>query len=206
MKILLNNASKKYNRQWIFKSLNYTFEYGGRFAILGQNGSGKSTLLQCIAGAIQLSKGSVIFTNESGTIEPDEMYQQVSFAAPYLDLIEEMTLLEHLQFHKQLRRFKTAHSVEEIMEIIQLKEASNKQIQHFSSGMKQRLKLGLAFFTQSKLVCLDEPLTNLDKSGVALYNLLLEKYLDDRTLIISSNDPQEYAICTEQLFVNEYKA
>jgi ABC-2 type transport system ATP-binding protein len=205
MKILLNNASKRYNRQWIFQGLDYTFEPGERHALLGNNGSGKSTLLQCIAGAIQLSKGNIQYNSKEQQLEADLVFNHIGFAAPYLQLVEELTLTEHLEMHHSLRPFYTTVTISEIINTIQLKDAADKQIRYFSSGMKQRVKLALAFFTNSSVLMLDEPLSNLDKEGIGLYNQLLQNWLNNRTLIISSNDPQEYDICNLYLHLNDYK-
>src|SRR5688572_3710780 len=99
MKISLQNLGKRFNREWIFRHLNYQFISGRSYAITGPNGSGKSTLLQLISGASLVSEGSVSYEE----IKPEDIYRHVSISAPYLQLVEEMTLYELLNFHSGLK-------------------------------------------------------------------------------------------------------
>src|ERR1700753_2237918 len=92
MKITLIDAGKRFNRDWIFRHLNYEFNTGHSYAITGPNGSGKSKLLQSIAGAIGISEGRIDCAAADGAIPPEQVYRHLSLAAPYLQLIEEMTV------------------------------------------------------------------------------------------------------------------
>jgi len=202
MKVSLQNVGKRYNREWIFRHLSFDFSPAGSYAITGSNGSGKSTLLQVVAGATTNSEGTLLYAKHDGPVIT-EPYRHIAIAAPYLELIEEFTAKELLDFHAG---FKTlTASVEEILASVHLEKAADKQIRYFSSGMKQRLKLAQAFFSESGMLLLDEPTTNLDSDGVSLYQGLLEKYTGNRLLIISSNIPQEYAFCKELIRIEDYK-
>ncbi len=202
MQITLNNTGKRFNREWIFRHLSYEFISGKSYAITGPNGSGKSTLLQVIAGALLHNEGSVeYYGGQRSGILP---YQQISFAAPYLDLIEEMTAKEMLEFHARFKLLRLP--VAEILHIVGLENATGKQLRYFSSGMKQRLKLAQAFFSDTLVLFLDEPTTNLDADGVALYHRLINDHTKDKLVIISSNDEQEYDFCGEIININEYKS
>ncbi len=86
-----------------------------------------------------------------------------------------------------------------------LQNATNKQIRYYSSGMKQRLKLAQAFFSNTPILLLDEPTTNLDADGIALYHQLIKNYTADKLVIVSSNDKQEYEFCEEVIGIGEYK-
>ena len=87
-----------------------------------------------------------LFTKRMKKIVPaDKIYKYISLAAPYLELVEEMTLSELIHFHLQFKNFKPLISVNEFIETIKLTRAKHKTISFFSSGMKQRLKLALAF-------------------------------------------------------------
>jgi ABC-type multidrug transport system ATPase subunit len=206
MTISLNNTGKRFNREWIFRHLNYQFTSGTHYAITGSNGSGKSTLLQVIAGAVSASEGTISYRPLTGSSEvKDDVYQYVSIAAPYLELIEEMTLQEFLLFHQQFKPFITGLSVEKMIEVIVLTNATHKQIRYFSSGMKQRVKLAQSFFSDTPVLLLDEPTTNLDAEGIALYNHLLQEYCHQRLVIISSNDEAEYQTCGAILKIGDYK-
>ncbi len=214
--VSLTDAGKRYNRDWIFRRVTHTFETGKSYAITGPNGSGKSTLLQSIAGSIQLSAGVVeyrISNTEQGmlkeaaltTVAPDNFYRHLSIAAPYVELIEEMTAKEFLHFHEQFKPFAEAVSIDEILSIIGLEKAADKQIRYYSSGMKQRVKLAQAVFSDVPVLLLDEPCTNLDKSGYGLYHSLIDTYCKQKLIIVSSNDEHEMDFCTERLNIIDYK-
>jgi ABC-type multidrug transport system ATPase subunit len=218
MKISLINAGKRFNRDWIFRNINQEFISGTAYAITGPNGSGKSTLLQAIGGAIIMSEGSANYTigntqlaigNTNApekVIEVDKAFQYISIAAPYLELIEEMTLLEMLEFHAQFKPLLANITIPDIITIIGLKAAANKQIRFYSSGMKQRVKLAQAIFSDVPCVLLDEPCTNLDAAGIELYHQLISDYGNNRLIIVSSNDPQEYSFCREKISITDFKS
>jgi ABC-type multidrug transport system ATPase subunit len=205
MKITLTDAGKRFNRDWIFRHLNYEFLPRQHYAITGPNGSGKSTLLQLIAGAIGISEGAVRYTASDLEIPPDQAYLHLSLSAPYLDLIEEMTATEFLQFHSSFKPFLPSHPITTILDAVGLAGAAQKQIRFFSSGMKQRLKLAQALFTDTPIILLDEPSTNLDSEGIALYQRLIRQYSGDRLVIVSSNDPQEYEFCEKIIDITAFK-
>lgn len=196
------NLGKRYNREWIFRHFNYNFLSTKKYAITGANGAGKSTLLQVIAGAILHTEGAVQFTNAK-IIASEDMYTQLAFASPYLELIEELTATELLNFHSTFKPL--TKSIDAVLEEVTLKAAANKQIRYFSSGMKQRLKLAQAFFSNTPILLLDEPTTNLDEDGIALYHRLINNYALDKLVIVSSNDKQEYGFCEEVIAIGDYK-
>lgn len=206
MRILLTDAGKRFNREWIFRHLNYEFSIGNSYAIIGPNGSGKSTLLQLLSGGMEFSEGTASWQLQNGPIENETVYTQVSICAPYLELIEEMTLLEFLSFHQQFKPFLAGITKEYIIKLMGLERAANKQIRFYSSGMKQRVKLAQAIFSNSLLVLLDEPCSNLDTAGIQLYHKLINEYCQYRLLIISSNEEAEYSFCKNKISVSDYKS
>jgi ABC-type multidrug transport system ATPase subunit len=138
MKISLTDAGKRFNRDWIFRHFTYTFETGIAYAITGPNGSGKSTLLQALSGSMMLNEGKIHYTADH-SIEADNIYKQVSICAPYLEVIEEMTLTEFLDFHKGFKPFLPGITTTTIIAALGIQKSSHKQIRYFSSGMKQRV-------------------------------------------------------------------
>lgn len=201
MNISLHNAGKRFNREWVFRHLDYEFISGRAYAITGSNGSGKSTLLQVISGAIMASEGNVV----SEKIKQEDIYKYVSIAAPYLQLVEEMTLHEFLNFHSGLKNWLPAVTTEQVISTIDLEKAAHKQIRYFSSGMKQRVILAQAIFSDVPVVLLDEPTTNLDDEGILLYRNLVNEFAKNRLLIVSSNDKQDYDFTDEVLDMKNYK-
>lgn len=205
MKITLNNAGKRFNREWIFRQLTYQFVSEKSYAITGHNGSGKSTLLQALSSALMLNEGSIEFENNDQLIIPENIHQYISIAAPYFEVVEEMTAKEFLLFHSKFKNFINNFLAEDILNKVELADSSNKQIRFFSSGMKQRLKLAQAIFSDVPVILLDEPCTNLDAKGFDLYYNLINSFCKNRLLIISSNDINEYNFCDEKLNIQDYK-
>ena len=205
MHIQLEQTGKKYNREWIFRGLSYTFTAGKKYAITGPNGSGKSTLLQTIAGSTVLSEGNIKYSTAGQELAPENAFKNLSICAPYLTLIEEMTALEFLAFHESFKSFMPGITPSTILEITELTSAANKQIRYFSSGMKQRIKLAQAIFSEVPVLFLDEPCTNLDETGYALYQSLIQDYASHKLIIVSSNDKAEYHFCEEVIDIKKYK-
>jgi ABC-type multidrug transport system ATPase subunit len=205
MTISLNHTGKRFNYDWIFRRITFTFLEGGRYAILGPNGSGKSTLLQVISGHLHHNEGTVTYNIAEKSIDNDAFFRYCAIAAPYLELIEEFTLAEIIQFHVQFKPLLPGFTAKEIAGMVGLEKAMDKQLRYFSSGMKQRIKLALAIFSDVPVLLLDEPCTNLDAAGVQLYQQLIEQYCGQRTLIVSSNDEQEYYMCPERIQIVDYK-
>jgi ABC-type multidrug transport system ATPase subunit len=205
LNITLSNTGKRYNREWIFRKFDYDFIAGKSYAITGINGSGKSTLLQVIGGAIMHSEGELKYnlTNDQRPTTNENAFRNISIAAPYLELIEELTAKEMLSFHTTFKGLK--YPAEQILAAVGLEKAADKQIRYFSSGMKQRLKLAQAFFSNTSVLLLDEPVTNLDEEGIAVYKKLLQEHTAGRLVIVSSNDKQEYDFCEEVISIADYK-
>ncbi|HLZ88463.1 MAG TPA: ATP-binding cassette domain-containing protein, partial [Puia sp.] len=185
MRITLIDAGKRFNRDWIFRHLSYEFSPSHSYAITGPNGSGKSTLLQSIAGAIAISEGAIRYEG-SDEIPPELAYRRLSLCTPYLELVEEMTVTEFLQFHGSFKPFLPGITVGGIIQKMGLEAAAHKQMRYYSSGMKQRVRLAQALFSATPVVLLDEPCTNLDVEGIALYRRLIAEYGGGRMLVISS--------------------
>lgn len=221
MRIILSDASKRFNRDWVFRHINYEFESGQSYAITGPNGSGKSTLLQVLSGALQLSEGNIGYEDHrwemtDGSNPPsaishpssvayEKVYKYISICAPYLEVVEEMTLKEFLQFHQNFKPSISSLSVIKIIEIMGLENAAHKQIRYFSSGMKQRVKLAQCILSDTPIVLLDEPCTNLDEAGIRLYNQLITEFCKKRMVIVSSNDHHEYEFCLEKINIMNWK-
>jgi ABC-type multidrug transport system ATPase subunit len=205
MRINLTKLGKRFNHDWIFRNLDFQFEEGKHYAVTGPNGSGKSTLLQIISGASAISEGTITYFENGKPFLPEKVFQKISLAAPYLDLVEEMTLIEFFTFHQNMKGWLPGLEVREIISLSSLANATHKQIRYYSSGMKQRVKLAQAILSNTPIVLLDEPLTNLDEEGVSLYYFLVEKYCSDRLLIVSSNDKKEYIFCDDILDVRKFK-
>lgn len=200
MELRVEGLSKRFAGQWVFRKLAFEIPSKSHFAITGPNGSGKSTLLKILAGALPPSEGKVSYTCDQGEITPDRVYGHLTFAAPYADLIEELTLSEAWHFHRKFRlMIPEADSFEAFLTSLAYPFDPVAQIQSMSSGMKQRLRLGFAILTKSTLLILDEPTSNLDEEGIAWFHDLLGAHGKDRTVVIASNIRSDLESCSSGL-------
>jgi ABC-type multidrug transport system ATPase subunit len=204
-KITLENIGRRFNRDWIFRGIDHTFTTGKIYAILGPNGSGKSTLLQVLNGSLSPSAGKISYFYEDKPVEIDQVYKHLSLAAPYLELIEEFTLDEMIDFHFKFKSYQKGIDKSKLIALLAMPGAKNKLIKYFSSGMKQRLKLALAFCSDTPMLMLDEPTSNLDTQGVDWYLSLVQQFAQNRLTIICSNQEHEYSFCDEQLSIVDFK-
>lgn len=194
MRIVADKLGKRFNREWIFRNFSHQFEAGSRWVITGPNGAGKSTLMQVLWGQMLPSAGTL---EHIGPRRAEDVYQHVAITAPYMDLIDEFTLDEAIAFH-----FRFKHSrfpLNEIPERLNLSAAREKPVGQFSSGMRQRLKLGLAFFATVDFLFFDEPCTNLDVKGIEWYHQQLADLPAQTSVIVASNNPVEYQGISSQI-------
>lgn len=205
MRIEVENLGKKYAKEWIFRKLDMEFDTAYSYAITGPNGSGKSTLLQTLTGVFLPSEGKITYTKSDAVINEEDYYKHLDIVTPYLELIEEFTLNEFINFHFKFKQLKAGISIDEFVQHIYLENDRDKILQNFSSGMKQRLKLGLAFYSQSPICFLDEPTSNLDEKGIAWYLRHVKKAIQEKLVIISSNQKYEYDFCDKVVNIPDFK-
>lgn len=204
MELSIQKLSKSFNQKVVFSNLNLEIPSGSRCAITGSNGSGKSTLLKILSGGAIPSSGRILYKHNGNTIREDQVYKSVHFVAPYNTVMEELTLPELFAFHKDLRTLSSYESYEDWVAQLQYPFQSHHRIKTFSSGMKQRVKLGLVLLDNRPLILLDEPGSNLDQQGKEWMYTLLDKCSTQQTLIIATNDPVEQQFCSLQLNISEY--
>ncbi|HRG78912.1 MAG TPA: ATP-binding cassette domain-containing protein [Cyclobacteriaceae bacterium] len=205
MRIIVKNLSKRFNREWIFKDFSYQFTSPNTYALVGPNGSGKSTLLQILWGQMLASQGSISYENEGRELPTDQVYKHIAIAAPYMDLIDEFTLIEMVRFHFKFKKTRNNLTIEEVVGLLELAPAKDKMISNFSSGMKQRLKLGLTFYSQADALFLDEPTTNLDRKSIEWYHRHREQLPDKTLVLIASNQEHEYPANAQKVDILTYK-
>lgn len=204
--IRLNGIAKKYINEWVFKNVSLIINPCQKIVILGSNGSGKSTLLQTIAFFLIPTKGELIWSMGTEKIEDDAVYKYLSMASPYMELTEDFTLTEIVGHQKKFKPFINNLSVKEIISAMQLEHASEKYLKNYSSGMRQRVKLGLAVLADCPVLLLDEPCTNLDAKSIEWYQNLIKQYAMHKTILVCSNTvKEEYSFCDTQIEIEKYK-
>ncbi|HEY0744977.1 MAG TPA: ABC transporter ATP-binding protein [Chryseosolibacter sp.] len=203
--IFAEGLSKRFNSEWIFRNFSYEFKSGNIYAVTGPNGSGKSTLLSVLWGQVPQTAGTLDYQLDRTSIAADEIFRHVAIAAPYMELIEDLTLMECLQFHFKLKKVRNNLTYQEILDKLYLTGNRDKFIRNFSSGMKQRVKLGLAMFTDAPVVFLDEPGSHLDQAAFQWYRSQLASLPTDTIIFIGSNDQAEYENANEIIDLRAYK-
>ena len=204
MIISLEDLGKKFVNQWIFKGLDYTIQVGRPVAITGPNGSGKSTLLKIISGWMLPSQGVLSYYVDEKKVINDHFFKYIDYVAPYVEMIEELTLAESIKFHFSHKRISDDLDIDAFLERVYLENNKHKYLRNFSSGMKQRLKLGLGFFSQSPILLLDEPMTNLDSTGKSWYLDHISRLVTEKLIIIASNQSEEYSFVKDIISISDY--
>lgn len=205
MNIIATDLSKRFNREWIFHNLSNRFEFGKTYALVGPNGCGKSTLLHILTGHVPPSGGTLHYETSAGFVDVQEVYKSIVIAAPYMDLIDEFTLTEMVKFHFRFKQIRSGITEDVVIEKMELAHARNKAISNFSSGMRQRLKLALAFYSESEILFLDEPTSNLDRKSIDWYWENLTPLINKTLIIIASNQEAEYPSTAEKVDILKYK-
>lgn len=204
LRIETNDLGKRFTHEWIFRKVNLKLTLGN-YVVLGPNGSGKSTLLQTLWGQNPPSEGKISYLWNDKSLSESEVFNHISLSAPYLELPDEFTLAEVAAFHFKLRKPINGFQPEEFATKIGLHSVRNRRYGQFSSGMRQRVKLGLAILTESAAVFLDEPATNLDINAISWYREMIAEYGTRRIIVIASNNPAEYPTDAKPINLSDFK-
>lgn len=203
MRLIVENLRKEYSERLIFKNLNFEADSGQCLAVLGPNGSGKTTLLRVLSGLILPSSGNVQFLQENQIIKKEKLYQKIGFLGPYLELYQDLTAHENLQFFAKIRGLKNYQpQIDALMRSFGLNGREDDILKTYSSGMKQRLKYVFALLHNPDVLFVDEPRSNLDSSGIDVVYQTLEAYKKDHLLIMATNDPDDLHLADKRVEVD----
>src|SRR5437867_3372008 len=137
----VSGVRKAFNRRTIFSGINFSLHQPQSFAITGRNGSGKSTLLKIIAGVLSQTNGTIDVSIDGVSIEAAKRRNLFGFIAPYLQLYDEFTAWENLEFSSSVRGIRVEEStMSRLLDRVNLYSKRDEPVRTFSSGMKQRLK------------------------------------------------------------------
>jgi len=205
-KLVLDDVGKKFQYKWIFKGVDIELQSRDILSVRGDNGSGKSTLLKIISGHLSPNHGQVKYSdNQHDKIDRDDIYQEITFAAPYINLLSRLELTECLDFYQKFKPLKSGLDTEQVIDMMGLKASAHKQLRFYSSGMLQRVKLAMAICAESSLLILDEPTSNLDDAGIKWYQKTLRQYSHDRIVVIASNVEHDFEMCNKSISILDYK-
>lgn len=201
--IQLKNLGRRFKRQWLFRNVETTFFKGDRVAVLGGNGSGKSSLTSIVSGFLSASEGEVHWHQDNGQkLSPELWWKEMGWCAPALELPMSLTITEVVILYDQMRGFTDGVGVPDVLSALELDLHLHKPLFQLSSGMRQRVKLMIAFALKSNVLILDEPTAHLDAKSIAWYKNQLSKVKHPLVFIASNHDEDEIGICNVILEIN----
>ncbi len=192
--IKCSNLSKKFVRKPLFRDVSFEISTGRSLAITGSNGSGKSTLLQIVSGIQKGTTGKIEYQSNGTAISRENWIKNFGFTSPLIKPYDELTALENIRF---LNNEKTTDEIDSFFKRFDLIEHKHKILKHYSSGMKQRLKIILAIINNPPILFFDEPCSNLDSKGKEKVYSLIDSLKPEKIIIIASNEQDEIDLCHE---------
>ncbi|WP_195467528.1 ABC transporter ATP-binding protein [Clostridium sp. D43t1_170807_H7] len=183
------NITKKYGNQVAVNNVNMTIKKGEIYGFIGQNGAGKTTLIRLITGLIHKSGGEIELLGASGENELNKARTKVGSLIETPSFYTNMTARENLEVSRLVRDIPGKKCIDEVLELVGLKDVEKKKVKNFSLGMRQRLGIANAIMGNPKLLILDEPINGLDPMGIVEIRELLKKINKekDMTILISSH-------------------
>lgn len=203
MEIKAERVCKSFGDYTIFKNINLRIQSGQCVGIVGPNGSGKTTLVRVLSKLISPSSGTVSYTTDQQEFKQENIYQKLGFVGPYLELYQDLTAAENLEFFSKMKRLKNyTERIENLMNKFQLQGREEDQVKTFSSGMKQRLKYIAALLHTPEVLFVDEPRANLDEEGIRTIYEVLEEQKKEGILILATNDSDDLQFADWTVAVN----
>lgn len=202
----VKQLSKYFGKNLVWQNISIDHERGV-LGIEGPNGSGKSTLLKCLSGLLSPSSGTVTWENCGQQLEIQSVKHNIGYAAPYISLYRELSIIENLQFLSKLRKTNIKDGqLDRLLERVELAQSSDKPFGNLSTGQQQRARLAAALFTNPPVLMLDEPGSNLDEQGRSLVSDIVSGAREEKKLVIlASNNPDELALCDRTYSVRQEK-
>lgn len=197
-----DNLEKRFGQKTVFSNLSIDTNTSV-LGIAGRNGSGKSTLLKCLAGLLKPTAGTVHWSINGRNIHQTDIKNFLGFAAPYIQLYEELTVRENLEFIRHVRPLDKKKSLAAVLEPLGAQKMLDFHVGQLSTGQQQRIKLAAAIIHNPDILLLDEPGSNLDETGKKIIVSLVDEYkTSGRMVVIASNQPDELALCNKIIELN----
>ncbi|GEN87564.1 ABC transporter ATP-binding protein [Oceanobacillus sojae] len=184
-----HDLGKSFNGDNVVSGINMNVEKGEIYGLLGPNGAGKSTVMKMILNLLKPSQGAIEIFNETMTDTSYELFKRMNAIIEYPIFYEELTAEDNLDMHCEYMGYHNKQDIKAALELVNLKNITNKAVKNFSLGMKQRLGIARAIITKPELLILDEPVNGLDPVGIIEIRNLLEMLNKEYgiTILISSH-------------------
>ncbi len=198
MELTAKRIVKRFGHFLVLKNISLKISSGSAIAITGPNGSGKTTLVKILCNLMAPTRGEVIYQKDGKKIERENIFQYIGLVGPYLQLYQELSAQENIDFFARMRNLKNYSArVKQLMELFNLSGREHDAVKTYSSGMQQRLKYVCALLHEPEVLFVDEPRSNLDQAGIeAVYSILREQK-KDKILVISTNDQEDLTLADQ---------
>jgi len=200
----IKNLSKHFGSRDILHNISFSFEKGS-LGIAGPNGSGKSTLLKCLAGLLSPNSGDLSWYQNEQLMDDGALKENLGYAAPYINLYDELSCRENLEFLLKLRGSNTiTQTATAALKRTVVGELAEQPFGTLSTGQRQRMRLAAALVHDPDVLFLDEPGANLDEKGRKMIERLVAEFREaGKLVIIASNNPEELALCDKVYSVED---
>jgi len=207
--IEVKNLVKRYQDHVAVDNLNFTIENGKIYGLLGPNGAGKSTTMNMMTGYLASTQGSIIIDGHDILQEPEKAKECIGYLPEIPPLYPDMTVIEYLMFVAELKKISKKERekhIDEVMDLVQVKDMKNRLIKNLSKGYRQRVGLAQAVLGYPETIILDEPTVGLDPKQIIEIRELIKNLGEKHTVILSSHILSEVsAVCDVIMIISHGK-
>lgn len=197
-----DSLTKRYGKKSVLNGISFSYE-GTILGIAGANGSGKTTLLKCLTGLLKPSSGTVTWQIEGEIVNQADLKSHLGYAAPYIQLYEELTVSENLQFLSDLGNHAGPSDLIDLLKKFDADDFAQSLFGNLSTGQQQRIKLAASAVKDPSILILDEPGSNLDEQGRKMVEHMVHEYAEKgKMTIIASNQANELKLCNKIIDLN----
>ncbi len=207
--IKVENLVKKYGDHVAVDHLSFEVEKGQIYGFLGPNGAGKSTTMNIMTGYPAASDGLVEINGHDILTEPEAAKKCIGYLPEIPPLYPDMTVWEYLYFVAELKKLPKAereNQIQEVMEMVEIEDVSERLIKNLSKGYRQRVGLAQAIIGYPDIIILDEPMVGLDPKQIIEIRELIKRLSENHTIILSSHILTEVStICDHIMIISKGK-
>ncbi|PHU38002.1 multidrug ABC transporter ATPase [Agathobacter ruminis] len=204
MMIELKDLTKEYKDQIVLDRVNYKFEEGHVYGLVGENGSGKTVLLKTIAGLYDLTEGEILVQGQPK--KKGHFLPSVGMVGDAIGFVPYMTARENLYELSRIQKKIGLEEIDKMLEFVGLSNYQNKAVRKYSLGMKQKLCIAQAFMEEPKVLLLDEPFNALDAKSATKMKQYFKEYAKEHQaiMIVTSHHADELDdLCDTMIHIQE---
>lgn len=198
----LKNVSKSFGKRKVIDDLSLEVKEGEIYGFLGPNGSGKTTTIKMILRLIDLDSGEIKVNGYDTKKQFEKAMECIGAIVENPDMYKYMSGRDNLKLHARIRGVDEKR-IEEVLELVELKERANEKVGKYSLGMKQRLGLALTLLHKPKVLILDEPTNGLDPAGIKKLRDILKEiaHKEGVAVFVSSHILSEMQLMCDKVAV-----